>query len=70
MLEFRGRCETPEIASSYLRAVCENRNLWVWNFEKTTIHYLFQIRRVPLPHQAAPALTPTNSSAITYGQLG
>ena len=55
------------MASFYLRAVCQNRNLWgVEDFEEITIrHSKFAASR--FAHEAAPALTRfANSSAIPF----
>jgi hypothetical protein len=55
------------IASFYLRAVCQNRNLWgVEDFEEITIrHSKFAASR--FAHEAAPALTRfANSSPIPF----
>jgi hypothetical protein len=59
--------KTLGIASFYLRAVCQNRNLWgVENFEEITIrHSKFAASRVA--HEAAPALTRfANSSSMPF----
>jgi hypothetical protein len=55
--------KTLGIASFYLRAVCQNRNLWgVEEFEEITIrHSKFAASR--FAHQAAPALTRFASSS-------
>jgi hypothetical protein len=57
LLELGGRCETPGIASFYLRAVCQNRNLWgVEDFEEITIrHSKFAASRFTC--EGEPALT-------------
>jgi hypothetical protein len=55
------------IASFYLRAVCQNRNLWgVENFDEITIrHSKFAAQR--FAHEAAPALTSfANSSPAAF----
>src|SRR5258706_9178236 len=59
--------KTLGIASFYLRAVCQNRNLWgVENFEQITIrHSKFAAQR--FAHEAAPALTSfANSSPAPF----
>lgn len=59
--------KTLGIASFYLRAVCQNRNLWgVEDFEEITIrHSKFAASR--FAHQAAPALTRfANSSPASF----
>jgi hypothetical protein len=59
--------KTLGIASFYLRAVCQNRNIWgAENFEEITIrHSKFAARR--FAHEAAPALTNfANSSALPF----
>jgi hypothetical protein len=59
--------KTLGIASFYLRAVCQNRNLWgVEDFEEITIrHSKFAASR--FAHEAAPALTRfANSSALPF----
>ena len=59
--------KTLGIASFYLRAVCQNRNLWgVEDFEEITIrHSKFAATR--FAHQAAPALTRfANSSPASF----
>ena len=59
--------KTLGIASFYLRAVCQNRNLWgTENFEEITIrHSKFADQR--FAHEAAPALTRfANSSAAPF----
>lgn len=59
--------KTLGIASFYLRAVCQNRNLWgVENFEEITIrHSKFAAQR--FAHEAAPALTSfANSSPAPF----
>jgi len=58
---------TLGIASFYLRAVCQNRNIWgAERFEEITIrHSKFAARR--FAHEAAPALTNfANSSALPF----
>jgi len=63
--------KTLGIASFYLRAVCQNRNLWgVEDFEEITIrHSKYAASR--FAHEAAPALTttpnprPRSSSAVS-----
>jgi hypothetical protein len=59
--------KTLGIASFYLRAVCQNRNLWgVEDFEEITIrHSKYAASR--FAHEAAPALTRfANSSPISF----
>jgi hypothetical protein len=59
--------KTLGIASFYLRAVCQNRNLWgVENFEEISIrHSKFAAQR--FAHEAAPALTSfANSSPAPF----
>jgi hypothetical protein len=59
--------KTLGIASFYLRAVCQNRNLWgVEDFEEITIrHSKYAASR--FAHEAAPALTRfANSSALPF----
>ena len=59
--------KTLGIASFYLRAVCQNRNLWgVEDFEEITIrHSKYAASR--FAHQAAPALTRfANSSPLPF----
>ena len=59
--------KTLGIASFYLRAVCQNRNLWgVEDFEEITIrHSKYAASR--FAHQAAPALTRfANSSPMPF----
>jgi hypothetical protein len=59
--------KTLGIASFYLRAVCQNRNLWgVEDFEEITIrHSKFAASR--FAHEAAPALTRfANSSPMPF----
>ena len=59
--------KTLGIASFYLRAVCQNRNLWgVEDFEELTIrHSKYAASR--FAHEAAPALTRfANSSALPF----
>jgi len=59
--------KTLGIASFYLRAVCQNRNLWgTENFEEITIrHSKFAAQR--FAHEAAPALTSfANSSPAPF----
>lgn len=59
--------KTLGIASFYLRAVCQNRNLWgVEDFEEITIrHSKFAASR--FAHEAAPALTRfANSSPVPF----
>ena len=59
--------KTLGIASFYLRAVCQNRNLWgVEDFEEITIrHSKFAAQR--FAHEAAPALTSfANSSPAPF----
>jgi hypothetical protein len=59
--------KTLGIASFYLRAVCQNRNLWgVEDFEQITIrHSKFAAQR--FAHEAAPALTSfANSSPAPF----
>src|SRR5712664_4058486 len=59
--------KTLGMASFYLRAVCQNRNLWgVENFEEITIrHSKFAAQR--FAHDAAPALTSfANSSPAPF----
>ncbi|RWK65609.1 DUF932 domain-containing protein [Mesorhizobium sp.] len=59
--------KTLGIASFYLRAVCQNRNLWgVEDFEEITIrHSKYAASR--FAHQAAPALTRfANSSPLSF----
>ena len=59
--------KTLGIASFYLRAVCQNRNLWgVEDFDEITIrHSKFAASR--FAHEAAPALTRfANSSPIPF----
>ncbi|MCQ9157139.1 DUF932 domain-containing protein, partial [Acidomonas methanolica] len=59
--------KTLGIASFYLRAVCQNRNLWgVEDFEEITIrHSKYAASR--FAHEAAPALTRfANSSPMTF----
>jgi hypothetical protein len=59
--------KTLGIASFYLRAVCQNRNLWgVEDFEEITIrHSKFAASR--FAHEAAPALTRfANSSSVPF----
>jgi len=59
--------KTLGIASFYLRAVCQNRNLWgVEGFEEITIrHSKFAAQR--FAHEAAPALTSfANSSSAPF----
>ncbi len=59
--------KTLGIASFYLRAVCQNRNLWgVQDFEEITIrHSKFAAQR--FAHEAAPALTRfANSSPAPF----
>src|SRR6476659_1699533 len=59
--------KTLGIASFYLRAVCQNRNLWgVEDFEEITIrHSTFAAQR--FAHEAAPALTSfANSSPAPF----
>src|ERR1700761_9388137 len=59
--------KTLGIASFYLRAVCQNRNLWgVENFEKITIrHSKYAASR--FAHEASPALTRfANSSPMPF----
>jgi hypothetical protein len=59
--------KTPGIASFYLRAVCQNRNLWgVEDFEQITIrHSKYAASR--FAHEAAPALTRfANSSPMPF----
>ncbi|MFG1228590.1 DUF932 domain-containing protein [Xanthobacter wiegelii] len=59
--------KTLGIASFYLRAVCQNRNLWgVEDFEEITIrHSKYAASR--FAHEAAPALTRfANSSAVPF----
>jgi hypothetical protein len=56
-----------EVASFYLRAVCQNRNLWgVEDFEEITIrHSKFAASR--FAHEAAPALARfADSSAVSF----
>jgi hypothetical protein len=59
--------KTLGVASLYLRAVCQNRNLWgVEDFEEITIrHSKYAASR--FAHEAAPALTRfANSSALPF----
>jgi hypothetical protein len=59
--------KTLGIASFYLRAVCQNRNLWgVEDFEEITIrHSKYAAAR--FAHEAAPALTRfANSSPMPF----
>lgn len=59
--------KTLGIASFYLRAVCQNRNLWgVQDFEEITIrHSKYAATR--FAHEAAPALTRfANSSPMPF----
>lgn len=59
--------KTLGMASFYLRAVCQNRNLWgVEDFEEITIrHSKYAASR--FAHEAAPALTRfANSSAVPF----
>ena len=59
--------KTLGIASFYLRAVCQNRNLWgVEDFQEPTIrHSKYAASR--FAHEAAPALTRfANSSAVPF----
>jgi len=57
--------KTPGIASFYLRAVCQNRNLWgVENFEEITFrHSKYAASR--FAHEAAPALLNFANSSPT-----
>src|SRR5258706_7732761 len=57
--------KTLGIASFYLRAVCQNRNLWgVEDFEEITIrHSKYAATR--FAHEAAPALTVNTHATLT-----
>ncbi|WP_036279517.1 hypothetical protein [Methylocystis sp. ATCC 49242] len=59
--------KTLGIASFYLRAVCQNRNLWgVEDFEEITIRHS-KYAAVRFAHEAAPALTRfANSSPLPF----